>query len=61
MAYSSKVLKPEIVVRSLTREGLLTNTWNKLVKGYEYKDGNSGWYLEGKYWCTKMTLKKTNP
>lgn len=55
----TKALKANIIVKSKTREGLLSNTWNKLVKGYEYDNESKSaeWYVDGEYWCAKMKLK----
>lgn len=55
-----KELKKEKIVRSKMREGLITNVWNHLRKGYEYKYSHSGWYFENGMWCTEMKLKQHN-
>jgi hypothetical protein len=47
------------IVRSKTRDGLQTNIWNHLVRGYVYYNDNAEWYTDRKYWCAKM--KKKSP
>lgn len=55
MKKKPKPPKPEITVRSRTRNGLTTNIWNKLKKGYI--TDNHTWF-ENEYWCVKMILKR---